>query len=186
MASVGTQRNGLPVEVDYFETIGVHDFADTSQWPATDNSTWTLDPTDENSKYHDKVVKITEMQLDLAEDIEMHATGNLVVEFFMTGNPNPVATYLYKSMADWISKSAEKVKIDNQGSVGPFIQYNILFSIPPTFWTSAGLDAAGGPKFNKMTIRIADNVPYKNVAGTAVAKIARPRYFAEVYNDPDV
>lgn len=186
MVSIGTQRNGLPVEVDYFETIGVHDYADTSQWPATDNSTWTLDPTNESSKYHNKVVKITEMQLDLSEDIDMHSGGQLIVEFFMTGNPNPVATYTYSSMADWISKSAEKRKIDNQSNVGPYIQYNILFAIPPTFWTSAGVDAHGSPKLNKMTIRIADNQPYKNEAGTVPAKIARPRYFAEVYADPGV
>jgi len=186
MASVGTQRNGLPVEVLKFDTIGVHDYADTSTWPATNDSSWTLDPTDESSEYHDKVVKITEMQLDLAEDIVMHAAGNLVVEFYMTGNPNPVKTIYYKTMADWISKAAEKHRFPNEHNVGNYFQYNILFADPPTFWTSAGVDAQGNPKLNKMIIKIADDMPYKNEAGTAPAKIARPRYFAEVYTDPNV
>ena len=124
MASVGTQRNGLPVEVLKFDTIGVHDYADTSTWPATNDSSWTLDPTDESSEYHDKVVKITEMQLDLAEDIVMHSAGNLVVEFYMTGNPNPVKTIYYKTMADWISKAAEKHRFPNEHNVGNYFQYN--------------------------------------------------------------
>ena len=185
MASVGTQRNGLPVEVVKFDTIGVHDYADNTQWPATNDSAWTLDPTDESSEYHDKVVKITELQLDLSEDIVMHSGGQLLVEFYMTGNPNPVKTYTYSSMQDWISKACEKIKIDDQGSVGPYIQYNILFSEPPTFWTSAGLDAAGNPKLNKMVVSIADDMPYKDSEGNP-AKIARSRYFAEIYEDPDV
>jgi len=185
MASLGTQRNGLPVEVDYFDTIGVHDYADSSQWPVEGNSAWTLDPTDESSQYHGKVVKITELQLDLAEDIVMHEGGQLLVEFYMPGNPNPVATFTYSSMADWISRAVEKKKIDNQGEIGPFIQYNIVFSIPPTFWTSTGVDATGAPKLNKMVVRIADNTPYKDSEGSP-AKIARPRYFAEVYSDPDI
>ena len=185
MASIGTQRNGLPVEVDYFDTIGIHDYADTSQWTASNDSSWVLDPTSESSPYHDKAVKLTEMQLDLAEDIVMHEGGELVVEFYMTGNPNPVRTFTYASMADWISRSESKQKVDNQGVVGPFIQYNILFAVPPIFWTSAGLDAQGNPKMNKMIIKIADNVPYKDGDGNP-AKIARPRYFAEIYTDPDV
>lgn len=182
---IGTQRNGLPVEVDYFDTIGVHDYADTAQWPAVDDSSWVLDPTDTNSEYHGKAVKITELQLDLSEDIVMHSGGELLVEFFMTGVPTPVKTFTYSSMADWFSRACEKQKIDNQGSLGPFLQFNIVFSIPPIFWTSAGLDAKGDPKLNKVVVRIADNVPYKNGSAELV-KIARPRYFAEVYTDPDV
>lgn len=185
MASIGTQRNGLPVEVFKFDTIGVHDYADNTQWPATDNSAWTLDPTSESSEYHDKVVKITELQLDLSEDIIMHSGGQLLVEFFVSGNPNPVKTYTYSSMQDWISKACEKFKINDQGVVGPYIQYNILFATPPIFWTSTGTDAEGNPKLNKMVVRIADNVPYKDSQSNP-AKIARSRYFAEVYNDPDV
>lgn len=185
MGSLGTQKSGLPVEVEYFDTIGVHDYAASAQWPVAGNSAWTLDPTDPSSPYYGKAVRVTELQLDLAEDIVMHEGGQLLVEFFMAGNPNPVATFTYASMADWISRAVEKKKIDNQGQVGPVIQYNIVFSIPPTFWTSAGLDAAGGPKLNKMVVRIADNQPYKDSGGNP-AKIARPRYFAEVYADPDV
>jgi hypothetical protein len=185
MASLGTQRNGLPVEVDYFDTIGVHDYADTTNWPTYNDSTWVLDPTDEDSPYYGKAVKITELQLDLAEDIVMHDGGELVVDFHMTGVPVPVKSFVHSSMADWITKSSYKEKIDNQGVVGPFIQYNIIFSIPPIFWTSAGLDAQGNPKLNQMHIYIADHVPYKDTTGNP-AKIARPRYYAEVYTDPDI
>jgi len=184
MASVGTQRNGLPVECD-FDTIGTHDFAKPDTWPDPTDSGWIIDPTDETSKFHGKVVKLDEIQVDFAEDLVMHEGGELLVEFYMTGNPDPVFTYTYKSMDDWISRSQRKQKLDYQGPTGPYMQYNIQFAVPQVLWTSAGVDAEGSPKLNKMVLRIADNVAYKDSEGVA-ATIARGRYFAEIYIDPDV
>jgi|GEM_PF-4368354 len=182
---IGTQENGLPVECK-FDTIGMHDFSNTEGWPATDDSRWTLDPTNESSPYHDKVVRLNEIQLDFAELIKIHDGGELVIEFFMTGNPNPVVSRSYVTMSDWISRSHAKQRIDYKAaSVGPYMQYNIAFADPPALWTSAGVDLLGNPKLNKMVVRIANNVPYKDEDGNP-GKLARGRYFAEIYDDPDV
>ncbi len=184
--SFGKQKNGLSVECEE-DTIGVQDFADTSTWVngATD-SAWALDPTDTESAFYGKAVKLTAMQLDLAEDLVMHENGAMIVEFYMAGNPSPVAVYLYKSVADWISRASRKQKIESVGKVGSFVQYDIEFAKAPIFWTSAGFDGAGKPKFNKMIVRIENHEPYKKMDGVTPATIARPRYFAEIYDDPDV
>ncbi len=184
MSSVGTQRNGLPVECA-FDTIGTHDFAKPDTWPVPDDSSWEINPTDSASKYHGKVVKLNEIQVDFAEKLVMHSGGRLLVDFYMAGVAEPVFTYIYTDMDDWISRSQEKVKIDYAGPVGPYMQYNIQFAVPQILWTSVGVDANGDPKLNKMVLRIEDNVAYKDSEGAA-ATIARGRYFAEIYTDPDV
>jgi hypothetical protein len=183
--SIGTQRNGVPVEVKSFDTIGMHDFSNTSQWPSPLDSSWVIDPSDGYSEYHNSVLKLTELQLDLSENLIIHEGGELLVEFFINGVPNPVFTYTYKSISDWISRANEKKKIDYNGLIGPFMQFNVMFAKPPWLWTSTGIDAAGNYKLNKMVIRIADNQPYKNSEGNP-AKICLGRYFAEIYEDPDV
>lgn len=180
-----TQSNGLPIEVLQFDTIGTHDFAKPSTWPDTDDSSWIINPTDSSSRFHNKVVKLNGIQLDFAEALIMHAGGELLVEFYMTGNPAPVFTYVYRDMDDWISRSQSKHKVDYQGPTGPFMQYNIQFAVPQILWTSAGVDGLGQPKLNKMVLRIADDVAYKDGEGNP-AKIARGRYFAEIYVDPNI
>jgi len=71
------------------------------------------------------------------------------------------------------------------------LQFDIPFSQPPTLWSSAGMtpqgpkvDAMGIPKVNQMTVRIADNQPYVTSTGDP-AGMARAKYVAEVYLDPD-
>ncbi len=183
---IGTQENGLPVECK-FDTIGMHDFSDASTWKTpVGSSSWILDPTDAESPFHNKVIKLNEIQLDFAELIKIHVDGELLIEFYMTGNSNPVKTISYKSMSDWISRSHTKQRVDYKAaSVGPFMQYNIAFAEPPTLWTSTGVDTLGDPKLNKMVVRIADNEPYKDEEGEP-GKLARGRYFAEIYDDPDI
>jgi hypothetical protein len=185
--SFGTQKNGLSIECTR-DTIGVHDFADVNTWVvSTSDSKWTLDPTNESSAYHDKVVRVIAMQLDLAEDILMASGQEMLVEFFVSGTASAVCTYTYADMSDWISRALHKQKVENSANVGNFIQYNIEFAQKPTFWTSTGVDAAGETKLNKMVLRIANNTPYKKATDSnTCATLARPRYFVEIYDDPDV
>lgn len=184
--SFGTQKNGLAVEC-ILDTIGVHDFADSSSWAGgTSDSSWVLYPVSATSPYHNKVVRITAMQLDLAEDIVMASGQEMLVKFFMEGNANPVATYTYASMSDWISRAMRKEPKSNSANVGNYVQYDIQFAQKPTFWTSTGYDASGAPKLNKMLLTIANNTPYNKASAAEPATIARPRYFAEIYNDPDI
>jgi len=194
--SFGTQKNGLSVECIQ-DSIGVHDFADEGSWiNGTADSSWVLDPSDENapSDYKDKVVKITGMQLDLAEDVDMPSGSEFLVEFYgyipQDGYTTEMKlkTVTYATMKDWISRAHTKTPVKNEsGAVGDYTQYDISFPIPPTFWSTKGLDAAGGLKLTKMVIRIADNAPYKKKSNVAEnATIAKPRYFVEIYEDPDL
>lgn len=71
------------------------------------------------------------------------------------------------------------------------LQFDIPFSQPPTLWSSAGMtpqgpkvNAMGVPKVNQMTVRIADDQPYITSTGDQ-AGMARAKYVAEVYVDPD-
>lgn len=179
-----TQPNGLPIDSTP-DTIGTHDFSNVATWPAIADSKWVLDPIDEESPYHDKAVQLNEIQLDFAEQLVMHTGGALIIDFYMSGNPNPVRTYAYTDMDDWIARSQYKQRIDYQGPIGPFMQFNISFAQPPILWTSTGVDAEGNPKLNKMVLRIEDDSPYLDDTSEP-AKIARGRYFAEVYDDPDI
>ena len=191
--SFGTQKNGLSVECIQ-DSIGVHDFADETSWEdGADDSSWTLEPSsvDSPSDFKNKVVRIVGMQLDLAEDISMVAGSELLVEFFgylpsdLTSELK-MKTVTYANMKDWISRAHSKTPISNSsGVVGDYTQYDLAFPIPPTFWASRGVDAAGGVKLTKMVIRIASNLPYqKKSAPTENATIAKPRYFVEIYEDP--
>lgn len=196
MTSFGTQKNGLPVECTQ-DSIGVHDFADEASWVnGTSDSSWVLDPSDASapSDYKDKVVRIVGMQLDLAEDIEMPSGSELLVEFYgyipqdEFTTETKLKTVTYATMKDWISRAHTKTPIKNDlGVVGDYTQYDIRFPIPPTFWSTKGLDASNGVKLTKMVIRIANNLPYKKKsAPTENASIAKPRYFVEIYEDPDL
>jgi len=195
MTSFGTQKNGLAVECIQ-DSIGVHDFADETSWVVgTTDSAWTLEPSSATapSDYKNKVVRITSMQLDLAEDISMPAGSEFLVEFYgylptdLTTEVK-LKTVTYAKMKDWISRSYQKTPISNTaGEVGDYTQYDIAFPIAPIFWTTKGLDEAGGLKFSKMVLRIANNVPYKKKSNVAVnATIVKPRYFVEIYEDPDL
>jgi len=195
MTSFGTQRNGLSVEC-VLDAIGVHDFADEDTWEeGTSDSAWTLEPSSATAPtdYKNKVVKLTGMQLDLSEDIDMPSGSELLVEFFGY-LPNDLDTELklktvtYAKMTDWISRAHTKTPIKNDhGAVGDYTQYDIRFPIPPIFWSSRGVDATGGIKMSKMVIRISNNLPYKKASDALVnATIAKPRYFVEIYEDPDL
>jgi len=73
-----------------------------------------------------------------------------------------------------------------------FYELKIPFAHEVLLWSSAALtggqpalDGAGNAKFRKMIVRIGDNEPYTNAAGTAPAETTLSRYFCDVYTDPD-
>lgn len=101
----GYQKNGLPVEVQYFDTIGSHEWVDNSTWPAEDDSKWTLRPD------AGLAIKLTEVMVVICEDAVMHEGGDLVVEFWIDGLPYPVKSYKYSSFRDWFARSFEKHSI---------------------------------------------------------------------------
>jgi hypothetical protein len=173
----GFQKNGLPVEVKKFDTIGSHEWVDTSTWPASDDSKWTLEPAP------GEAIKLTEVMVVFSEDAIMHEGGDLVVEFWIDALPDtPVFSYAYRDFRDWFARAFQKTSISYQGIT--MMQFDIPFSQPPTLWSSTGLDAVGIPKLNKMTVRIADDMPYRTSEG-GDAHMARAKYVAEVYQDPD-
>lgn len=178
--SGGTQKNGLPVEVKYFDTIGTHEWGQPATWPSPTDSKWTLEPV------AGEVIRLTEASIVFTEDTVIHSGGALVFEFWITGVPTPVKAYSYESINDWLSRSERRERLDCSGTpLGKqLLQLNIPFAQPPVLWSSIGNDAQGNPKVNKMTIRISDNQPYKDAAGVNAA-LARAKYFAEVYEDPD-
>lgn len=178
--SSGTQKNGLPVEVKYFDTIGTHEWGKPSTWPSPDDSRWTLDPEG------GEAVKITEVMVVLTENTVIHEGGDMVIEFWIDGNDGPVKSHSYASVNDWMSRALDKERLPYAGPEVSqnIIQLNIPFAQQPVLWSSAGTDAQGNPKLNKMTVRIADDQPYKQPDGEG-AELVRAKYFVEVYVDPD-
>lgn len=194
--SFGTQRNGLPIECKQ-DRIGVHDYADETSWVnGPTDSSFVIDPSDENApaEYKNKVVKLVGMQLDLAQDIEMPAGSEMLVEFYGYVPSDGWATEMllktitYSKMKDWANRSHLKTPIpDALGEMGDYNQYDIAFPDPPTFWPTKGYDAAQSIKLTKMVVRIANNQPYKKKSDNQVnAAIAKPCYFVEIYEAPDV
>ena len=178
--SAGTQKNGLPVEVKYFDTIGTHEWGNPDTWPSPDNSEWTLQPA------AGEAIRLSEAMIVFTEDTVIHVGGEMIIEFWKTGFQAPVKYYTYKSFNDWMSRALMKERLPYNGPEldANVIQLNIPFAQPPVLWSSEGVDAEGMPKLNKMTIRIADNVPYKKTGGEN-SQLVRAKYFAEVYVDPD-
>ena len=185
----GTQRDGLPVEVKRFDTIGTHDFSDNTTWSDSTSSLWVLIPDD------GEAIRLTEVMTNFSEDLHIHEGGEVLVEFWIDPIPAPVVVVSYASIADWFSRAFEKYHIPYSGpdSSANIIQLNIPFSQAPVLWSSGGVnmetgipavDAQGQPKLTKMTVRIADDVPYTTIDGGVVA-LARSKYVAEIYVDPD-
>lgn len=181
----GFQKNGLPVEVIKFDTIGTHEWGDTSTWPATDNSTWECRPED------GQAIVLTEVMTVFCEDTQIPEDNAMLIEFWIKEIPTPVRTYCYKDFRDWFARSFTKNRIEfnNQG----MLQFDIPFSQPPALWSSSGIDmttgaphidAQGNYKLWKMTIRLANDTPYLNSDGDPAA-LARGKYVAEIYEDPD-
>jgi len=178
--SRGVQKNGLPVEVKYFDTIGTHEWGKPSTWPAPDDSKWELEPVG------GEAMRLTEVMIVFTENTVIHEGGQMVVEFWIDGNENPVRSYTYASVNDWMGRALSKERLPYEGPEVShnIIQLNIPFAQPPVLWSSAGNDAEGNPKVNRMSIRIADNQPYRQPDGEN-AELVRAKYFAEVYVDPD-
>jgi len=182
--SNGTQPNGLPTNVLRHDTVGSHDWADTSTWPAVDDSGWVVEPE------AGEVLVLQEAHVYFSENIIMHENGQLLVEFYMDGNPDPVKTITYADMRDWIARAFEHYRIPYDGATGteitgPVQHFVIPFSQPPILWSSAGVDALGNPKLNKMIVKIGNDSPYQKVGG-GNAEMGRARYVVDIYADPDV
>ena len=180
-----TQVNGLPIQTSELEAMGMHHFGDSSTWTSPTDSSWVLDPTDVSSPYHGKAIRLVELKLKLSENIVFTGINQLLVEFYISGNPSPVKVIAYKNLVDWIDRSEECIRVEMNNDIGSFHQYNVRFAFTPVIWTSTGLDAEGGYKLNKMVVKIADDTPYISTDGDHV-KVAVGRYFAEIYEDPNV
>jgi len=181
--SNGTQANGLPVQVKKHDTITSHDWTDNTSWPETNDSGWVLEPD------ADEVLVLTEVHAYFSENLVVHEGGQLLVQFYMNGNSEPVLTRTYNNMKDWVSRALEHyhIEFDEAGTelTSHILHFVITFAQKPILWSSVGVDALGNPKFNKMVIKINNDTAYQKVGGGA-AEIARARYLADVYDDPDV
>jgi hypothetical protein len=188
----GFQPNGLPSNVKGFDTITSHDWSDTSAWPATDNSVWTLQPG------ADEVYKVTGVLIKFTEDMIIHSGGGMIIKGHIDGwASSPITLAQYSSMADFMARADEMNRIAYSGPINgdvnkPIIQLKFDFSKPVIIWSSAGVtggnphvDILGNPKWEYMTAEIADDLPYKD-DNSDPAQMARSRYFVEIYEDPDV
>jgi hypothetical protein len=185
-----TQPNGLPGSVVNFDTITSHDWSDNSQWVVSvDDSTWTLQPD------AGQAIKVTGVLIKFSEDMVVHANGGMLIQVAIDGwAPSPLTLVSYSSIADFFARADEWGKLDYNGPANgsvnkPIISLKFDFSRPVVLWSSGGtiegvpkVDAQGSPKFQKMMIKIADDMPYKDNDG-GVVQVARSRYFIECYAD---
>lgn len=177
-----TQLNGLPDNPQYFDEISSHDFARSDEWVvSSSDSTWTLEPP------ANMAIKITSVSVRFSEKLVMHSGGSFMIKFFMDGTTPPVYTITYANKRDFVKRASE-IKVlpmsgdgDVNSSVADFI---MDFAKPPVLWSTTGVDALGVPKFNKMTLEIEDDTPYKQEDGVTPAQMAVSRYECEYYSDP--
>jgi len=134
-----TQPSGLPVGALKFDTVGTHDFTDSSTWVISpSDSTWKLQPED------GQAMRLIEAQIDFSMDLLLPPSGQeMYVKFWIKGDPNDICvkTITYANMKDWMSRASEKKIIEYSGPPGGLItgnilQLNIVFSDPPELWCS--------------------------------------------------
>lgn len=184
-----TQPNGLPAQTLNYDTITSHDWADTSKWPAVDDSIWTLEPE------AGQAIRVTGVLIKFSEDMIVHANGGMLIQVAIEGwAPSPLTIANYATIADFFARADEWGKLDYSGPANgsvnkPMIWLKYDFSKPVVLWSSGGMvegvpnvDAQGAPKFQKMLIKIGDDTPYLDNDGNQL-QVARSRYFIECYAD---
>ena len=163
------------------DTISSHNWCKNGEWPSVDDSTWTLAPP------AGVVYKLESVDAIFSEDLVMSPEQEMYIQFWLTGYPLPVVTYIYKNMIDWINRAQRTERIEYQGPAGTELTGNVVklhmpFAFKVLLWSSVDLVT---PKLNYMTIKIGNNEPYKKVDGVTDAEVAKARYFVERYTDPD-
>lgn len=177
-----TQVNGLPDNPLYFDEISSHDFARSDEWVvSTSDSTWTLEPP------ADQAIKITSVSIRFSEKLVVHSGGSFLIKFWMDGEAEPTYTITYDNKRDFVKRASEirVLPMAGDGDINTSVVDFIMdFAKPPVLWSTTGTDAQNQPKFNKMTLEIADDAPYKQADGTTPAQMAVSRYECEYYSDP--
>jgi len=180
-----------------FDTLTSHSWKDPTAWPAVDNSEWIVEPD------AGQVIVLLGVLIKFTHGMDIPADSKMTLEGIFDDGVDPYLITEYDSVEALYRRGDQESFLNlNDPGGGPFrkpiVELKYEFSQHIFLWSSAGLtgdpppnhlyvDKLGIPKFKKLRVKIADNVPYKYYSdgeGDSTLEIACSRYFAAIYADP--